>query len=80
MTLQNKAIKIIGGVNPLEDATPVYFKFKILKISDLYKLQIGKIVQAHFNNKLPCKLSNCFKKASDISALTTRHTKPTRKT
>ena len=63
MTLQNKALNIIGGINPIEDATPLHFKFKILKIGKLHKLQISKIVHAHFNNELPVNYLIASKKS-----------------
>ena len=42
--LQNKAVKLIGGGNYLDRATPYYSKLNILKLPDLYKLEITKFV------------------------------------
>ena len=72
--LQNKAIKVIGGGLPRDRATPFYYKLNILKLSDLFKLEIGKFVYAHFNNKLPFILSGYFSLTSEVSQKNTRST------
>jgi len=48
ITLQNKAIKLIGGGCPREKVTPLYSQLKVLKLPDLFKLEVGKLVHAHF--------------------------------
>ena len=65
--LQNKAIKLIGGGFPRDRVTPFYYKLNILKLSDLFKLEIGKFVHVHFNNKLPFTLSGYFSSTSEVS-------------
>jgi len=60
--LQNKAIKLIGGGYPQEKVMPFYSQLKVLKLPDLFKLEVGKLVHAHFQNKLPNKLSNLSRK------------------
>ena len=65
--LQNKAIKLIGGGLPRDRATPFYYKLNILKLSDLFKLEIGKFVHAHFNNKLPFTLRLFFLNQRGVS-------------
>ena len=72
--LQNKAIKLIGGGLPRDRATPFHYKLNILKLSDLFKLEIGKFVHAHFNNKLPFTLSGYFSLTSEVSQKNTRST------
>ena len=56
-----------------DSPTPFYSELKILKITDLYKLEIGKLVHAQFFNKLPYTLSNYFIESSNISQKTTRN-------
>jgi len=51
-SLQNKAIKLIGGGTYLNDATPYYLKYNILKLNDLYKLEIGKFVHGFIQNAI----------------------------
>ena len=72
--LQNKAIKLIGGGLPKDRATPFYSKLNVLKLSDLFKLEIGKFVHAHFNNKLPFTFSGYFSLTSKVSQENTRST------
>ena len=49
ITIQNKAVKLIGGGRLLDSPYPFYSKFRILKLPDLYNLEIGKLVHAHFS-------------------------------
>jgi len=45
--LQIKAIRIISK-NPLRDRiTPCYQKLKVLKLDELYKFEIGKLIYTH---------------------------------
>ena len=44
MSLQNKAVKLIGDGKLRNNATPYYLKFRILKLPDLYELETTKIV------------------------------------
>ena len=60
VTLQNKAVKLIGGGLYNDKASPFYSQLKILKLPYLYKLEIGKFVDAHFQNCLPLNISNYF--------------------
>ena len=43
-SIQNKAVKLIGGGNYLDRVTPYYSKLNILKLPDLYKLETVKFV------------------------------------
>ena len=42
--LQNKAIRVIGGCNYNDRVTPLYLKFEVLKLAELYKLEVAKLV------------------------------------
>ena len=70
--LQNKAVKLIGDGNYSEKATPFYIKLKILKIPELFKLEVAKLVHKHVHNNLPIPLSNLFKKSHESSTRSTR--------
>jgi len=50
----------IGGGYPREKVTPFYSQLKVLKLPDLFKLKVCKLVHGHFQNKLPNNLSNLF--------------------
>ena len=52
-SLQNKAVKIIGGDTIRKSPTPFYGKLKILKLADLYKFEIAKLVHDFLHDKLP---------------------------
>ena len=51
--LQNKALRIIAGGNWLDNATQYYAKLNDLKLDDLYKFEIAKLMHQLVNNKLP---------------------------
>ena len=56
-SLQNKAVKMIEGCSSPDNLTKFFNKFSILKLNDLFKLEVAKIVHAHFNGNLPPQLS-----------------------
>ena len=66
-TLQNKAVKIIGGGKYMDHATPFYSKLKILKIPELYKHEVAKLVFHHYHQRLPPLLSNLYIKTNQVS-------------
>ena len=72
ITLQNKAVKLIGGGLFNDEASPFYSQLKVLKLPYLYKLEIGKFVNAHFQNSLPLNIFNYFTLTSKISLRTSR--------
>ena len=79
ITIQNKTVKLIGGGRLLDSPSPFYSKFRILKLSDFYDLELGKLVHAHFSNKLPSPLSNYFTLTSQVSHRSTRLTQTKKK-
>ena len=74
MSLQNKAVKLIGGGHPRDRASPYFSKFNILKLPDLFKLEIGKPIHSHFTHDLPDALSNLFTLRNSVSRKSTRST------
>ena len=48
ITLQNKAVKFICATKFCDSFSPYYKRLKILKLTDLYKLEVGKFIHAHF--------------------------------
>ena len=69
--LQNKAIRVIGGCNYNDSVTPLYLEFEILKLAELYKLEVAKLVYDYIHYNIPYSLSNMFIKTSQISARAT---------
>ena len=74
MSLQNRAVKFIGGGHPRDSASPYISEFNILKLPDLFKLEIGKLIHSHFTNDLPDALSNLFTLSISVSRKSTRLT------
>ena len=68
-SFQNKAAKIIRGDTIRKSPTPFYGKLKILKLSDLYKFEITKLVHDFLHDNLPNSsvFSHLFQKSSQIS-------------
>ena len=48
ITLQNKAVKFIDAAKFCNSSSPYYKRLKILKLKDLYKLEVGKFIHANF--------------------------------
>ena len=65
---KNKAVKMIVDGSSLESPTKFYNKFSILKLQDLFKIEVAKIVNAHFTDNL---LSKIFTLTKNISRATT---------
>ena len=72
ITLQSKAIKLISGGFCSEIASSFFSQLRVLKIPYLYKLEIGKFVNADFQNRLPLNMSYYFTLTSNISHCITR--------
>ena len=66
----NDAFPTIPG--PLIHTPPLFYKFKLLNIFDIYKLQLGSFVFESLNNDGPARLVIKFTKASDIHDHETR--------
>ena len=79
-SIQNQAVKLIGGGNYIDRATPYYSKLNVLKLSDLYQLKTAKFVYRFMHNTLvitititiPQSFSDFYVKVRDISGRTTR--------
>lgn len=73
-TLQNKAVKLVGGGTFYDRATPYYLKLNIPKLEDMYKLDIAKLTYnfIHRPTHLPKILNSFFEKACNVSQRNTR--------
>jgi len=71
-TLQNKAIKIIRGDTWRESATPNYSKLKILKLQDLYLLELATFMFKFKIKQLPSIFINYFSQLKIIRTKNTR--------
>ena len=52
-SLQNKSLKAIGRLNWRTSPIHLYHRFEILKIDDLYILELSKFMHRFFKNTLP---------------------------
>ena len=73
-TLQNKVVKLVGGGTFQDRATPFYYKLNIPKLTDLYKIEISKLMYniEHMPRYLPNNFSKYFEKACKILERSTR--------
>ena len=74
VTLQNKAVKIVGNGTWNDRATPYYAKLKILKLQDLVKLETAAFVYNYKSGQLPSTFRNYFTALNNIHVKTTRAT------
>ena len=54
--LQNRAIRNMSKCPKFFRLDNYYLNFRVLKVRDLYNLEVAKFMHGHFNNSLP----NCF--------------------
>ena len=71
-TLQNKAVKVLGGGRWQDHASAYYSQINILKLEHLYTYEVAKLMHKYSQNKLPKKLSSFFTPVNAIHSRTTR--------
>ena len=73
-SIQNKAVKVIGGGN-FSECNTILCKTENtgLILLDLYKFETVKLVHDHVNSKLPFSISDHFKKPGEVSNRTTKN-------
>ena len=59
-SLQNKAIRAVGGAEWNESSSSLYYKFKVLNFYDIYKYELAKFMHHLQNKTLPTHLLNFF--------------------
>ena len=72
LLLQKKVLRIICSVPPRSHTNPLFFKYKILKIQDLYTFQLGQFMYNYNNNSLPCIFHSMFPKNQSFHNYPTR--------
>ena len=72
--LQKRAVRIITRSNSKAHTKPLFHKLQILKMHDLYTLEIAKLMHRLYNNSLNiCNLNrNTYKLLHDIHSYHTR--------
>ena len=73
--LQNRLIRIIRRVRKLDHITnnSLYQKLSILKIKDIYHLEMAKFMYLYHNNKLLKLFNNYFKSINSVHSYNTKH-------
>ena len=71
-SLQNKAIRAVGGAGWNESSSPLYYKFKVLKFHDIYKYELAKFMHHVQNKTLPTPLLKIFDDVKNDLNLNTR--------
>jgi hypothetical protein len=72
--LQKKAVRIVSGANYNDSTKPIFINLEILKLEDIYKLEISKYVYRCILKLLPLSMQNIFTLASDTHNRITRQT------
>ena len=60
VTLQKRAMRIIGYIYPPESANPIFKKYNILKVQDIAKMQIMLVMHKYICNNIPTTLRTLF--------------------
>ena len=70
--IQKKAVKIISGANLFDSSNKHFKKLGILKLQDVYKVEVGYLIKRYFSNNLPIEIMNFFTPTQSFSSRTTR--------
>ena len=73
IVMQNKFVRIITRSHYQAHTEPIFKSLMLLKLCDIYKLQISKYVYAFIRNELPITLMHLFTLSQDTHAHNTRH-------
>ena len=69
---QNEAVKILAGGQQHDHVSPFYHLLQILKLKDLHKYEVAKLMHKNSLKKLPNRLNCHFTHVRAIHTLTTR--------
>ena len=65
INLQKRAVRIVALKSRSEHTDPLYGKFEILKLEDLYSLNGGVFMYKYLNSRLPESFNGLFKLLSE---------------
>ena len=65
-TLQKKAVRTIVRANYNDHTAPIYKALNLIKIDDMYKLQLGKFMYQVNNNNLPLPIMSLFTSNAEV--------------
>ena len=64
--LQKRALRIINKAKYNSHTDPLFVKSEILKLSDMYKMQVCAFMFDYKNNKLPLSFNNCYPTNAEV--------------
>jgi hypothetical protein len=70
--MQNKIVRAIFNASYNDHTRPFYAQLQILRLDDIYKVELGKYMYNYVNNSLPKALLNIFKWTHNIHIYQTR--------
>ena len=71
--LLNRALRCINFVNRRQTINPLYFKEHILKLDDIFKLEVSKFMYRYNKGTLPSNFSKHFQNTHITHTYNTRH-------
>ena len=71
--LQKKALRIIANAPYNAHTTPICANLGIMKMQDIYELQLARFIYSLYNNQVPKPLKTFFSLNSDIHQYNTRN-------
>ena len=72
LVVQKRAIRTICNVPIRTHSSPLFFNTKVLRVWDIFNLQLGCLMFQLNNNELPQALSYLFKKRNQVHEYSTR--------
>ena len=72
VVLQKKLVRILTNAGFNEHTLELFAKTKVLRLNDIYKLEIAKFMHKYCNGELPEPLSNIFKYTFNVHEYYTR--------
>ena len=74
----NDIVRIMTGRRKFDHVSPLYKNLSLLKLQDIYKLELAKFMYQLSFNKLPKIIESAFPKIENIHYHNTRHTQNTK--
>ena len=71
--MQKKIIRVIAGATYYAHTEPIFKHLRVLKLTDIYKMQVSKYVLNFLHNVLPSPLSKLFTLSRTVHEHSTLH-------
>ena len=70
--LQKKCMRLLTFSDYHEHVSPIFKSLKVLKLQDIIKFSVLKLIYLYFNNQLPLQVKNIFIKNESVNPYSTR--------